>query len=162
MTPENFNRIIMPAAFELLPETLFGKKLDLPMARVIMLTIGMQESDFDHRRQINGPARGFFQFEKIGVLGLWDHHRVGELVRDTCGLMGYYDIKKVYNALEHNDVLAAALARLLLYTYPGRLPHPEHYENGWNQYIAQWRPGKPKPERWNERWHRANQIIFSQ
>ena len=35
-------------------------------AVTMMLAIGYQESRFEHRRQIRGPARGFWQFEHGG------------------------------------------------------------------------------------------------
>lgn len=53
-------QVVVPG-LELLPA-----KMDTPKARVMMLAIGMQESRFEHRKQIGGPARGFFQFEEAG------------------------------------------------------------------------------------------------
>ena len=44
-------------------------------AVVMLLAIGLQESLFKYRRQMaNGPARGFWQFEKMGgVAGVLQH-----------------------------------------------------------------------------------------
>ena len=50
--------ILDPAA-KLLPG------MDSAKARVMLLAIGLQESRFEHRRQIGGPARGFWQFESV-------------------------------------------------------------------------------------------------
>ena len=50
---------------------LLPDRMDTPEARVMMLAIGLQESRFVHRRQIKGPARGFWQFEQGGgVIGV--------------------------------------------------------------------------------------------
>ena len=70
---EALNKVIIPG-LKLLPP-----KFDTPEARVMMLAIGMQESRFLHRKQIGGPARGFFQFEEGGGVqsgGPWNHSLV--------------------------------------------------------------------------------------
>ena len=43
----------LPAALSLLPP-----RMDTPLARRYVLAIALQESRFEHRRQIGGPARG--------------------------------------------------------------------------------------------------------
>ena len=43
---------------------LLPARMDTPEADCMLLAIGLQESRFVHRRQIGGPARGFWQFEK--------------------------------------------------------------------------------------------------
>jgi hypothetical protein len=53
-----------------------------------------------------------------------------------------------YSAIEHNDVLAAVFARLLLWTVPGRLPGRAEPVRAWNQYLSAWNPGKPHEETW--------------
>jgi hypothetical protein len=53
--------------------------MDSPKARVLSAAIGHQESRFIHRRQINGPARGFWQFERASPCA-----RRGGLLR-SCG-----------------------------------------------------------------------------
>jgi len=51
---EVMEKAILPA-LAILPA-----KMDTPQARVMLLAIGLQESEFAHRRQMgNGPARGF-------------------------------------------------------------------------------------------------------
>lgn len=47
----------------------------------------------------------------------------------------------IWAAIETNDVLAAALARLLLYTDPARLPVLGDEEGAWQYYLRLWRPG---------------------
>ena len=55
---------------------------------------------------------------------------------------------ELHAALEHNDILACGIARLLLWTLPGKLPGPDEAEKGWQQYLAAWRPGKPHQATW--------------
>src|SRR5690606_35531315 len=56
-------------AYALLPS-----RMDSDRATVMLLAIGLQESRFEHRRQIKGPARGFWQFERGGgVRGVMTH-----------------------------------------------------------------------------------------
>mgnify|MGYP003578421460 FL=1 len=47
----------------------------------------------------------------------------------------------MYDVVEHDDVLPAVFARLLLWTLPAALPDPFDVEGGWTQYLWGWRPG---------------------
>lgn len=47
----------------------------------------------------------------------------------------------IWSAIERNDVLAAGLARLLLYTDPRPLPALGDAESVWALYLRTWRPG---------------------
>lgn len=47
----------------------------------------------------------------------------------------------IWSAIEHNDILAAGLARLLLYTDPLPLPPLGDAESAWALYLRTWRPG---------------------
>ena len=59
MTLEQVMRDAVRPALALLPAA-----MNTPQARCMLLAIGLQESRFVHRRQIGGPARGFWQFER--------------------------------------------------------------------------------------------------
>jgi hypothetical protein len=61
----------------------------------------------------------------------------------------------VHDVVEYSDVVACVFARLLLWTLPQRLPQPTETDMAWRQYIDAWRPGKPHPQRWPERYARA-------
>lgn len=120
------------------------------VARKMLLAIGRQESGFAARRQMgNGPARGLWQFERSGVLGVMHHHTTAEyahrFIRD-CGVT--YGSTSVLDALESNDILAAGMARLLLWTDPR--PLPTDCMGCWNLYERVWRPGKPDYTRWRD------------
>lgn len=125
-------------------------KMDTPEAMVMLLAIGLQESRFLHRRQIGGPARGFWQFERGGgVRGVLTHPASRDHAYRLCGGRGVDPVAAaVYPALEHDDVLAAGFARLLMWTDANRLPVIGDAQGGWNLYARTWRPGKPHPQTW--------------
>lgn len=113
-------------------------------AVVILLAIGLQESLFKYRRQMaDGPARGFWQFEKMGsVAGVLRHHTTTALASEICRARGVAAVASdVHAKLEHDDVLAAAFARLLLWTDPKSLPALNDVEAAWQLYLRTWRPG---------------------
>lgn len=126
------------------------KHLDSAGARLMLLAIGLQESRFTHRRQTGGPARGFWQFERGGgVAGVYRHHLTHDMLRGLCHDRDVsFDIAPIYEQLEHDDVLAAGVARLLLYTDPKPLPKIGDQKTAWDYYERNWRPGKPHPETW--------------
>lgn len=137
-------------AFALLPVA-----MDTPAARVMLLSIGLQESSFVYRQQIGGPARGFWQFEqgnattRGGVYGVYLHPVTRDLLRSVCAVQRVaFDPTAIYNAISQNDVLACALARLALFADPAPLPAVEDTDGAWNLYARVWRPGKPRPQDW--------------
>lgn len=136
---------VLPAAFSLLPPKMLS-----PQAEVMLLAIGWQESRFTHRRQVGGPAVGWWQFEKGGgVKGVLEHHASQEHAAAVCQALAYWpEPAAIYPALADNDVLACAFARLLLWTHPGPLPALDDVTGAWNYYLALWRPGKPHSETW--------------
>ena len=126
-------------------------------AQVMLLAIGAQESGLEHRRQLGGgPARGLWQFERAGIQGVLHHHATMEHAAAVCWRCGNAGTTAaVYHQLESDDVLACAFARLLLWTLPGVLPVRGQAEEGWRQYIAAWRPGKPHRHTWDEFYEEA-------
>ena len=133
------------AAFELLPA-----KMDSAEARVLLLAIGLQESRFLHRRQLvgnpprpTGPAMGFWQFEKGGgVKGVLTHDSSKTHARRVCEAQDVpAEAQAVWTSLQDDDVLAAAFARLLLWTDPKALPEVGDVDGAWSLYHRTWRPG---------------------
>lgn len=129
--------------------------MDTQAARVMLLAIGLQESRFLHRRQIGGPARGFWQFEKGtrasrgGVWGVYLHAASKSHLAALCKARSVAcDPDAIYAALEYDDVLAAGVARLLLWTDPKALPAIGDGEAAWSLYLRTWRPGTPHPKTW--------------
>lgn len=153
-------RFIIPAAFSLLPEVMRSQS-----AKAELLAIGLQESRFLHRRQLEGgPARGLWQFERGGgVRGVATHPKTEKILESVLRELRYESIvgdsRAMHYAIEDNDVLACVFARLLLWTVPGRLPGPTEHEAGWAQYLEGWRPGAPHPATWKafykEAWDRV-------
>ena len=144
---------ILPAALSLLPPS-----MDTPDARRLILAIGLQESRFEHRRQVSGPARGYFEFERGGVMGLIRHPATQPHLQAAVLALKYdpemaSDDIGLHAAIEHNDMLACVLARLNLWWLPGAPAATQ--DDGWNQYVAAWKPGKPRPETWADCWAQA-------
>ncbi|HDR9585231.1 TPA: hypothetical protein QDC22_007535 [Burkholderia stabilis] len=150
-------------ALKLLPPA-----MDSAAARVLMLAIGLQESGLTARRQLgNGPARGLWQFELGsqarggGVWGVFLHDATREQLRHLC------DARKcafsptwIYSAIEIDDVLAAGLARLLIFTDRAPLPAVGDVANSWTLYAKRtWVPGKPRPGDWPENYFSAVRFV---
>lgn len=153
----------VPAAYALLPP-----KMQSPRATAMLLAIGFQESRFTERRQIGGPARGFWQFEAGGgVKGVLEHPSTADVIADVLEQLEYSTtvspagVTLRHLAIEHNDTLAFCFARCLLWTVPGALPGPGEADLGWVQYIAGWRPGRPHRATWDafyaEAWMLVNE-----
>lgn len=156
MTPAYVLRHTNPAALALLPT-----RMDSPEARAMLVTIGLQESTFTHRVQVGGPARGYWQFEEFGgVRGVLQHEDTKGYAGSVCDALSYpVTVSAVYHAVAHNDVLACAFARLLLWTLPEILPDRNNATLGWYQYNRAWRPGKPHPETWAGYWSTAWNLV---
>lgn len=139
---------------------LLPPKMDTPAARVMLLAIGLQESRFMFRFQkiagqpyMKGPARGFWQMERGGgVHGVMSHAATQDMAERLCIERSIpFDSVLVHAALETDDVLAAAFARLLLWADYKPLPALDaSHDEAWNCYTRNWRPGKPHRETWDE------------
>lgn len=136
--------------------------MDSPEARIMLRAIGLQESRLKARVQIVdgkpiGPAHGFWQFEKGGgVRGVLTHPATKRLAQSVCLARGVNgDPKSVWDALAVDDCLAAAFARLLLFTDPAPLPAIGDVSGAWEYYLRVWRPGKPHFKTWPDLYRRA-------
>lgn len=136
---------------------LLPAKMDTKEARVMLLAIGGQESNLQDRRQIAGPARGLWQFERGGgTHGVLVHPATAVLATKVCTARNVKpDAAIVWAEFEHDDILAAAFARLLLWTDPRPLPEIGDQEGAWRLYLRTWRPGKPHPDRWPGNYRNA-------
>lgn len=157
MTPSQLPELVFRPAFSLLD-------MDSPEARAMLIAIGMQESRFQYRRQVRGPARGFWQFESGGgVRGVMTHHASREHAARIVGVLCYpQNHSIIHAALADNDILACCFARLLLYTDPDPLPALDaDPDESWDYYWRNWRPGKPHPETWGRFWSAATTEVQS-
>jgi hypothetical protein len=144
---ENF---ILPG-LGLLPE-----RMDTPEARAMLLAIGLQESRFEHRKQVKGPARSFWQFELSGINGVLTHKATSMLIKDVCKSLVIEPFQAdCYEAITYNDPLACCFARLLLWTLPDKLAGRYSPATSWLQYLSAWRPGKPRLETWETNFNAA-------
>jgi hypothetical protein len=137
--------------------------MDTDAARVMLLATTLQEARAIHRYQkvagdpyAKGPARGLWQNERGGIFCVMTNPATREHAQAVCtALRVPFDQVLIHAALEFNDVLAAAFARLFLWADPKPLPgvNADH-ETTWQCYLRCWRPGKPHRETWDE-YHAA-------
>ncbi|MDV5861979.1 hypothetical protein QM298_13940 [Pseudomonas mendocina] len=168
MTLKEIRERAITPALALLPA-----RMSSPEAEVMLLAIGLQESRFQHRRQLvgspprpTGPAKSFWQAEQGGgmVTGLLRYHddRVRDLAVGLCAVRGVdQSPRAVWDAIERDDVLAAGLARLLLWTDPARLPALGDADGAWQLYERTWRPGKPHRSTWPALYGQALAEVMS-
>jgi hypothetical protein len=135
-------------------------------ARRLMLCIALQESGpgLNARYQNSpattpGPARGWWQFEQGGgVAGVLQHAASRTMAAEACSRVTVVpQPAAVWRAIEGNDTLSCAFARLLMWTDPPALPTTE--DSGWDFYMRLWRPGKPHRAAWGPNWHTANDAM---
>lgn len=150
------NSDILTPALKLLPG-----KLDSVAARAELLSIGQQESRFLYRAQIGGPAKSFYQFEEGGgVKGVMTHPATAGLCMALCADRGVeFDRHTVYLAMEHDDLLATCMARLLLYADSRPLPPIDDAQAGWDCYVRNWRPGQPHRDTWDAFHAKAVEVL---
>lgn len=130
---------------------LLPTKMDSAAGRIQLLATGQQESLFLHRRQLvgkpprpAGPAKSFWQGEQGGgmVHGVRVHATTRDLAAELYRARGVgANDAAIWNAIEFDDVLAAGLARLLLWSDPRPLPAAGDEEGAWALYLRTWRPG---------------------
>jgi hypothetical protein len=162
MTPQRlYQTAIRPALDELVPLGIASS----PQAARFILAIALQETGLRNRRQVVaggaevGPAASFWQFEQGGgVKGVLTHSSAAKRMAAVCES---YNVQPttagLWEAMRYQDIVAAAAARLLVYTLPGALPATE--AEGWAQYVSAWRPGKPHPETWPAAWKVATETV---
>ena len=130
---------------------LLPAKMSSQAARVMLYAVGLQESGFRTRLQYgNGPARGFWQFEQGGgIVGVLTHPATASLAGTVCRSRAVIPaVPDVHAVLAIDDTLAAAFARLLLWTDRAPLPAVGDAAAGWVCYLRSWRPGRPQEGRW--------------
>ena len=131
-------------------------------SKAMLVAIGLQESRFEHRQQLGGPAKGFWQFEQGGgIHGVLNHRSTRTLIRTILYQLRYdEDTLTSYNAVEHNDILAMSYARLLLWTLAGALPVRGQHDYAWDYYMDAWRPGRPHRSTWNAFYDQAWEFVL--
>lgn len=156
MTPDLALELYIRPALSILPNEMSGQE-----AQAMLVAIGLQESRFKFREQVRGPARGYWQFELGGLNGVLKHHATSAHSERLVTLLEYSQASPVslHGALACDQILAAGIARLLLWSSPAPLPRSDMQEAAWRYYLNQWRPGKPHPGTWAQCWSTAWEII---
>lgn len=135
---------------------LLPAKMDSLEASVLLYCTNRQENPKRLPQQVGGPAVGDYQFEKGGgVKGVMTHHASADLARAVCTARKVsFDAGSIYQALKTDPILAAALARLLYYTDPKRMPDAGDEAGTWALYLRTWRPGAyaRQPEELRAKW----------
>lgn len=160
ISPVTMLRDIILPALKLLPQAMSSER-----AQVLLVAISGQESNWNHRWQVvdlnrpekRGPARGLWQFELgakgtgAGVWGVVEHQASRYWLAQVCAARGVpFNARAIWLALEADDILAACVARLLLFTDPKVLPAITDPDGAWKLYrFRTWRPGRPHPEKWH-------------
>lgn len=119
-------------------------KFNTLQAQKMLSAIQHQEDPAMRRRQWpTGPARGLWQFEAGGgVAGVLTHPASRTHALAACEKAGVRPTTAaVWATLQHDDKLAAAFARLLLFTDAAALPAIGDEEGAWAYYLRNWRPG---------------------
>lgn len=165
ITPGKLLSDVIWPALDLLPRAMRTHD-----AARMLLAIALQESALISRWQIvdpkdwskKGPARGLWQFElgsqasRGGVWGVSLHPSSRYWLSELCKERDVdFTPPAIYAAIERDDILAAGVARLLMFTSPQRLPNRDGTGEGWMLYKSTWRPGKPHAEKWSLNWATA-------
>ena len=164
MTPEELYRDVLNPGLDLLAE-LGGPRRDA-RADVLLLAISGQEANWTAQRQHGGgPAHGLWQFERGGgVAGVLRHPASSAMARRLCERLGVApNTRGVHQELAlgggEADYLDAGFARLLLWTDPRPLPALDDQDGAWQVYLRNWRPGRPRPEKWPGYWRESLGVL---
>lgn len=133
---------IIDPALSLLPYALTSECAEVMLLANTLQEVG-EKGVLAARLQRGGPARGLWQFELGGgVVGVLKHAATVDLAKRLCAARGVPALaSSVFDAIGHDDVLAAGFARLLLYADAAPLPAPEDADGAWRCYLRNWRPG---------------------
>lgn len=142
-----------------------------PRAERLLVAISGQEADMRFRDQIEsprgdlvlGPALGLWQFERGGaVKGVMTHAKSRPLaIKLAAERHVSFDLDSIWKALKRDDIFAAGMARLLIWTDPFALPVTQ--QAAWVMYRDRcWRPGKPHPDKWPRYWRLATQVVYGE
>lgn len=151
---ETLKSYVIPAALALLPE-----KMNSPEAKALLTAICLQESGFKHRKQIGGPALGFFMWELPQVGLVLRHEVIGpmalKVLADLAYSVGAPPFENIHAAMQHNDILQCAFSRLMLWPDAAPLPQRGDVQGSLATYLRVWKPGRPHPEKWPANWAQA-------
>lgn len=139
-----YHRILQPGvAYTYEEQGLLAPRWDTIDSQALLLVIAHHESGLTHRHQINGPAVGWWQFEKGGGTKQIFSTALGRRALSDFHIP--LDLDSAHLAVEYNDTIAFVYARLLLFSDPFAIPPYDGSKNDLFQYYDHlWRPGKPR------------------
>ncbi|UXY51647.1 hypothetical protein [Pseudomonas tohonis] len=157
MTLDSLCRLVIEPALALLPD-----EMNSPEAQLMLLAIALQESGLEKRPLAEGGPHSYWRSgspdEMVHFVLRCPVTR--DLAVTVCDARQVPPVdERVRAALEHDDVLAAAFARLLLWTDPALLPRIDEVDAGHDLYMRTWRTPDPRPELWPEHHARAAQVV---
>ncbi len=158
MSPRLFLLRVIEPGLALLPTYMVCNQ-----SRVALMAIAGQESNWAARQQVGGPAVGYWQFEESGITEVIA--KQGHLVQVVLGTLDIpildLPVPAAHAAIQYNDPLACAFARLLLWSDPEPLPAIGDTATCWQYYERLWRPGKPDVTRWAPAYAMAVSTVAS-
>lgn len=158
MTPQIFLKLIVDPTLNWLPQIHAGVSCT-DEARVLVLAIAGQESDWSKRLQDHGPARSYWQFEEYGGVAEVMSKAPSQL-KLLCEALDIPCARStLFEAMAWNDTLACAMARYLIWQDPAKLPVLGDAGAAWAYYERNWRPGAPHPEKWPGVYTRALNLV---
>lgn len=161
MNPKPFYNGIVYPVLNWMADTPEIKTTAANNSRALIMATAGQESAWKERRQIGGPARSYWQFEKGG--GVSDVFRVApNQLRYVCNTFDIpFDPTTVFEAMAWHDELACAMARLNYWINPAPLPAFGDVEANWQYYLDTWRPGMPHHDTWAGYYKIAVDLVTS-
>lgn len=155
-------QILIPALKFLPPQ------LDSINVRVLLLSIGFQESGFVSRVQVKDDnmqddivGKGFYQFTYIACKDVYEFQTNRFNFLDILNQLRIQNsARAVHTAIQFHDILATITARIFLYQSPLSVPCCDDYKSMWYIYKSRWRPGRPRRENWDTHCKRAKEIVI--
>lgn len=148
MTAAEFAKTIMIPGLDFLAATVGMRPPNRDEAKVLLLAIAGQESDWQNIPQGGGgPGRGPWQFEPETCKELMFNPASATFYTAVCMATNTVP-SRTYDAILGSPDLAVALARLNLWCDPEPLPAIGAEQAAWVAYLRIWRPGKPRPHDW--------------
>jgi hypothetical protein len=138
-----------------------GPPYESDEARVLLMAIGLTESNFRARLQVPvAHARGFWQFEKNGGCAEFELAKELALFRKVATSWGFATTRAAtWTAIGAGaDHLACLMARGLLWLDPSRLPPVGDVDAAYAYYLRRWRPGKPSPVRFRSAYAKVGPL----
>lgn len=148
MSPTDFLTQVLMPGLAWLEQTVGAVPPPSKEARLLMLAIAGQESNWDDLQQSGGgPGRGFFQMEPPTCRDILENPASDMLATKVCMALTIVP-SRVYESLIVVPTVAVAFARLDLWCDPYPLPAYGDEAHSWHYYNTCWRPGKPRPADW--------------